>query len=175
MKTSLAAVVLALPTLVMASGTQNGNHPMAEGNSMPMGHAMQGQPITSMSGAMGTTGRPGDPAKVDRTIEITMDDTMRFTPSTIQVDAGETVRFFIKNTGKLTHEMVLGSLDELKEHAEQMRNMPGMAHTMANMITLKAGQRGGLVWSFDQPGTVDFACLVPGHMQAGMKGSVQVN
>ncbi len=70
--------------------------------------------------------------------------------------------------------MVIGSMTELKEHAEMMRNMPGMQHAEANMITLKPGQRGGLVWKFDQPGSVDFACLVPGHLEAGMVGKVTV-
>jgi uncharacterized cupredoxin-like copper-binding protein len=103
-----------------------------------------------------------------------MDDTMRFTPSQIRVEPGETVRFFIKNVGKIPHEMVIGSLAELKVHAEQMRKMPGMKHSEPNMITLGAGQRGGLVWQFDKAGTVDFACLIPGHMEAGMLGKVTV-
>lgn len=104
-----------------------------------------------------------------------MDDTMRFTPAQIDVKAGETIRFFIKNTGKLQHEMVIGTLADLKAHAEEMKKMPGMQHVEPNMITLNAGQRGGLVWTFDQAGTVDFACLIPGHMEAGMVGKVNVN
>jgi uncharacterized cupredoxin-like copper-binding protein len=42
------------------------------------------------------------------------------------------------------------------------------------MITLKAGQRAGIVWQFDKSGSVDFACLIPGHMEAGMMGKVMV-
>ena len=41
-------------------------------------------------------------------------------------------------------------------------------------ITLKPGQRGGLVWQFGEAGTVDFACLIPGHLEAGMVGKVAV-
>jgi uncharacterized cupredoxin-like copper-binding protein len=111
---------------------------------------------------------------VDRTIEVTLDDAMRFTPDNISVKAGETVRFFVRNAGKIPHEMVIGSLDELKAHAEMMRKMPGMEHAEPNMITLKAGQRGGIVWQFDKSGSVDFACLIPGHMEAGMMGKVMV-
>src|SRR3546814_15732914 len=69
------------------------------------------------------TGQPGDPAKVTRTIELTMDDTMRFTPSDIQVNAGETVRFFIRNTGKIPHEMVIGSIADLKAHRSEERRV----------------------------------------------------
>jgi len=122
----------------------------------------------------GRAGRPGDPAKVSRTIEVIMEDSMRFTPSTIEVKQGETIRFFVKNAGKVPHEMVLGMMDELKAHAAQMRSMPAMKHTEPNMITLNPGQRGGIVWQFDTAGTVDFACLIPGHMEAGMVGKVHV-
>lgn len=119
-------------------------------------------------------GRPGDPGKVSRTVDVTMDDAMRFSPSEIQVKAGETIRFLLRNKGKVTHEMVIGSMGELKEHAEMMRRMPDMQHAQSNMITLAGGQIGGLVWQFDQPGAIDFACLVPGHMAAGMVGKVEV-
>jgi uncharacterized cupredoxin-like copper-binding protein len=100
---------------------------------------------------------------------------MRFTPRDIKVNAGETVRFFIKNTGKISHEMVIGSLADLKAHAAEMQKMPGMKHSEPNMITLAPGKIGGLVWQFDQAGTVDFACLIPGHMEAGMVGKVKVD
>ena len=120
------------------------------------------------------TGQPGDPAKVTRTVEITMDDTMRFTPATVDVKAGETIRFFLKNQGKVRHEMVLGTLAALREHAEMMRKTPDMQHTDPNSASLAPGQRGGLVWQFTQTGTVDFACLIPGHFEAGMVGKVSV-
>lgn len=119
-------------------------------------------------------GQPGDPAKVSRTVEVQMDDTMRFTPSQVQVKAGETIRFMVVNKGKLPHEMVLGSMKELEEHAEMMRKMPDMKHAEANQVSLGPGQRGGIVWTFDTPGNVAFACLIPGHKEAGMVGQVAV-
>src|SRR5690625_7931012 len=73
-------------------------------------------------------GEPGDVNKVDRTIEVTMDDHMRFTPDQISVKPGETIRFNVKNTGKLRHEMVIGSMAELKEHAKKMLEKPNMNH-----------------------------------------------
>src|SRR5881392_443727 len=63
-------------------------------------------------------GKPGDPAKVSRTVEVDMADTMRFTPAYVTVKKGETVRFVVKNSGKVKHEMVLGTAKELREHAE---------------------------------------------------------
>ncbi len=173
MKKLLSILILsALPALATASGEHAGGHDMTQ-----MSHDMKGmEGMAGMSHAESgsTAGRPGDPAKVSRTIEITMDDSMRFTPNQINVTAGETVRFFLKNAGKMPHEMVIGSMDELKEHAEMMRKMPEMKHAMPNMARLEPGQRGGIVWQFNKPGTVYFACLVPGHMEAGMVGMATV-
>ncbi len=169
MKKILSVLAVSMfPILASASGSHAGGH------SAPA-HGMPGHDMSTMSNASSQTGQPGDPAKVTRTIELTMDDTMRFTPDDIQVGAGETIRFFIRNTGKISHEMVLGSIADLKAHAAEMKKMPGMQHAEPNMITLAPGKIGGLVWQFDQPGTVDFACLVPGHMEAGMIGKIKVS
>ena len=119
-------------------------------------------------------GQAGDPASVGATVEIVLSDSMRFTPDRIKVKAGETIRFLVRNAGKIPHEMVIGSMKELEEHAEMMRQMPGVQHAEPNMVALKPGQQGSIVWQFDRPGTVDFACLVPGHMEAGMKGKIVV-
>ena len=170
MKKFVSILVLACtPALAFAAGEHSGAHGAA-------GHSMAGNNMGghSMSG-MSSVGKPGDPAKVSRTIEVVMDDAMRFTPVQIDVKVGETIRFFVKNSGKIPHEMVIGSMADLKAHAEEMKKMPGMQHAEPNMITLNSGQRGGLVWTFDQAGTVDFACLIPGHMEAGMVGKVNVN
>jgi uncharacterized cupredoxin-like copper-binding protein len=167
MKKFVSILVLACaPALAFAAGEHSGGHSMG-GHSMG-GHSMGGH-------SMSNVGKPGDPAKVSRTVEVVMDDAMQFTPAQIDVKAGETIRFFVRNSGKIPHEMVIGSLADLKAHAEEMKKMPGMQHAEPNMITLNGGQRGGLVWTFDQAGTVDFACLIPGHMEAGMVGKVNVN
>jgi uncharacterized cupredoxin-like copper-binding protein len=165
MKKTFSILILgALPAIVMAAGDHAGGH----------GHQSHDMSGMHKAAPASMVGEPGDPSKVSRTIEIAMDDSMRYTPGKIDVKAGETIRFFVKNAGKIQHEMVIGSMDELKEHAEMMRKMPGMEHAEPNMITLKSGQRGGIVWKFDKPGAVDFACLMPGHMEAGMVGKVKV-
>ena len=149
---------------------------VAAGDHHAGGHETHMHDVADMPGDQhaSASGEAGDPAKVKRTIQMTLDDSMRFVPDKITVKAGETVRFFVKNQGRLAHELVLGSMAELKEHAEMMRKMPDMQHAEANMITLKPGQRGGLVWQFGEAGTVDFACLIPGHLEAGMVGKVAV-
>lgn len=119
-------------------------------------------------------GKAGDPAKVTRTIQVDMTDNMRYTPPNINVKRGETIRFIAKNDGKIKHEMVIGTIKELKEHSEMMKKMPGMQHAEGNMVTVDPGKTGELVWQFTKPGKVDFACLQPGHYEAGMKGVVNV-
>lgn len=160
--------------------SQDARHSEEEGHDAPGQHGstgaqhMHGSDAAQHHSTDEVNGRPGDPAKVSRVIDMTMDDTMRFTPDRVTVQAGETVRFFLKNTGRVEHEFVIGPMDELREHAEMMRRMPEMKHEEPNQITLAPRQIGGVVWQFDRPGTVDFACLVPGHFEAGMVGQVQV-
>ncbi|PLC52747.1 hypothetical protein CR155_16885 [Pollutimonas nitritireducens] len=169
MKKTLSILILStLPALALAAGSHGGGHEMKDGT------MMQGHDMSSMNKGDSAVGQPGDAAKVTRTIELVMDDTMRFSPSQFNVKPGETVRFFMKNNGKIPHEMVIGSVAELKEHAAMMQKMPGMKHAEPNMITVNPGQKGGIVWQFPQTGTVDFACLLPGHMEAGMIGKVKV-
>jgi uncharacterized cupredoxin-like copper-binding protein len=119
-------------------------------------------------------GREGDPKKVSRTIKVDMSDTMRFTPDSITVKRGQTVRLVAVNSGAVMHEMVLGTADELKEHAELMRKFPNMEHADANMAHVKPGAKGDIVWQFTKAGEYQFACLMPAHFEAGMVGKVIV-
>ncbi|NDZ15579.1 hypothetical protein C7T35_16955 [Variovorax sp. WS11] len=119
-------------------------------------------------------GKPGVASKATRTVNVDMTDGMRFNPSSIDVKQGETVRFVVTNSGKLRHELVLGTEKELREHYEVMKKNPEMEHADPNMVTLAAGKTGEVVWQFTKPGKVDFACLQPGHYDAGMKGAVNV-
>lgn len=177
-KSLLILILSVLPALAMAGsghwGGRNMQDTQGKQDMSQMSHDMQGMEGMSHDEQTSAAGRPGDPSKVARTVDIAMDDSMRFNPDRISVKAGETIRFFVRNDGRMPHEMVIGMADELKEHAEMMRKMPDMQHAEPNMIRLAPGQRGGIVWQFDQPGTISFACLVPGHMEAGMVGKVAV-
>lgn len=119
-------------------------------------------------------GREGNPRKVSRTIKVDMADTMRFTPADLTVKRGETVRFVIHNEGKQLHEMVLGTTQALKEHAELMKRFPEMEHADPNMAHVKPGATGEIVWQFTKSGAFQFACLQPGHYESGMVGKVAV-
>lgn len=120
-------------------------------------------------------GIPGDPDRVTRTIRIAMSDAMRFSPSSIRVHTGETVRLRVTNKGASPHEMVLGTLEDLRGHAEMMRKFPEMEHSEPFIAHVAPGRTGEIVWKFDRPGQFHFACLVPGHFEAGMTGRIVVD
>jgi len=149
---TLAAMITLTSTAAFATGKHAGGH----------GHD-------------DTIGKPGVAAKATRTVNVETSDGMRFNPSSIDVKQGETVRFVVTNSGKLKHELVLGTEKELKEHYEIMKKNPEMEHADPNMVSLAGGKTGEIVWQFTKAGKVDFACLQPGHYDAGMKGAVNVS
>jgi uncharacterized cupredoxin-like copper-binding protein len=115
---------------------------------------------------------------ISRSVEVRMDDQMRFTPNRVDVQAGETIRFVLHNDGQTTHEMVLGDEAQIKAHALEMQqgaaHGDGHSHGAGAAISVPAGQRGELVVKFDQAQTLQMACLIPGHYEAGMRGTVNV-
>jgi len=119
-------------------------------------------------------GREGDPKKASRTMKVDMSDKLRFTPASLTVKQGETVKFVVKNGGKLMHEMVLGTMQELKEHAALMLKHPTMEHDEPYMAHVAPGKTETMVWQFTKAGEFFFGCLVPGHFEGGMVGKVAV-
>ena len=99
---------------------------------------------------------------------------MRFTPDALEIRQGATVRFIVKNSGKTMHEMVIGTLKELKDHAEVMKKHPGMEHDEPFMAHVAPGKTEEIVWQFTKPGEFYFGCLIPGHFEAGMVGKIKV-
>jgi uncharacterized cupredoxin-like copper-binding protein len=152
-----AAALLALPLAAAAhgEGAAHPSHPEARKEQKDWGIA-------------------GERGGTTRTIEVTMSDKMRFSPETIEVKQGETVRFVIRNGGKMLHEMVLGTRKQLHEHAAMMAKFPGMEHDEPYMAHVGAGKTGEMVWTFNRAGDFEFACLLPGHYQAGMMGRIRV-
>ena len=119
-------------------------------------------------------GIAGDAKAAKRTINIAMTDQMRFLPDKIEVKQGETIKFVLKNKGKMLHEMVIGTKKELEEHAALMLKFPNMEHEEPYMAHVAAGKSGAIIWTFNRAGDFDFACLIAGHYQAGMVGKISV-
>jgi uncharacterized cupredoxin-like copper-binding protein len=157
-KNCIVLLALTLSSVVFAAGEHAAGH----------GHSH------SDSAAQSAIGKPGVKAKASRTVTVEMSDNMRFTPSEIQVKQGETVRFMVKNIGQVKHELSLGTQKELLEHLEQMKKFPEMEHDEPSKVTLAPGKQGEIVWQFTTAGVLNFACLMPGHYEAGMQGAVMV-
>lgn len=104
-----------------------------------------------------------------------MRDSMRFEPESIEVTLGETIVFELANDGAVMHEMVIGTPETLAEHAELMLKFPDMEHDEPWMAHVPPGESATIVWQFNRPGEFEFACLIPGHFQAGMKGRIRVS
>jgi uncharacterized cupredoxin-like copper-binding protein len=122
-------------------------------------------------------GEPGDPKKPNRVVEIVMSDgpgTMTFTPERIEVRRGEQIRFVLKNTGYLAHEFLLDSFENNAKHKIEMEKNPEMEHDDPNGKRVETKKSAELLWRFTKAGTFEFACLIPGHYETGMKGIVVV-
>ena len=119
-------------------------------------------------------GKAADPMRATRNVVIEMGDDMRYTPDVIEVKRGEIVKFTIKNIGKLKHEMVLGTSEEIVKHAAMMKKFPGMEHDEPYMSHVAPSKFEVMGWQFTDAGEFDFACLIPGHLEGGMKGKILV-
>ena len=139
----------------------------AHGNSS---HAPAG-PVMKEQKAWGIA---GDEQPRLRTLTIQMTDDMRFSPSHFNVQQGETLRLRVENKGQILHEVVLGTRATLDEHAQLMLKFPTMEHAEPYMAHVAPSQSADLIWSFNRAGTFEFACLIPGHYQAGMTGTFTV-
>lgn len=122
-------------------------------------------------------GSPGDPKKPFRVVEIKAAEgngSMSFDPPRLEVKAGEQIKFVIRNVGELAHEFMLGTEAGNKTHAAEMQKNPDMKHEDANGRSVEPKSDVELLWRFTKAGTFEYACLIPGHYEAGMKGTVTV-
>ena len=124
--------------------------------------------MTSHAGVAGLA------AEVSQTFDIGMLDTMRFAPGKLQFARGETVRFVVRNEGQAEHEIVIGTAEDIVRHRQAMQRDPDMAHAAPHMAHVTPGAKEELVWKFDRAGQFEFACLLPGHYEAGMRGTITV-
>ena len=161
MRLTLLTALLAAPLFVCA----------------PLAHAhgeKKHAPAADAVAEQTTWGIAATPAQVTRTLTVDMADTMRFSPDAITVEEGEAVRFVVRNSGRMLHEMVIGTPAELAKHAAMMVKFPNMEHDEAYMVHVDPGKTGEIVWHFNRAGSFEFACLIAGHYEAGMRGTITV-
>ena len=122
-------------------------------------------------------GEPGNPKKPARIVLVTMresDGKMLFIPDRIEIKRGEQIRFKLSNNGELDHEFMLATTEENLKHAEQMKKNPEMEHDDPNSRRVKPKQKDEIVWRFSKAGKFEYGCLIPGHREAGMIGTIIV-
>ena len=162
MKTRISTLMSAAAALTLATG---------------LALATPGEPGHSHKSF--AAGEPGDPKKpVARTIEVTMKETedakMLFEPNKVEIKPGEQVKFVLKNHGKTDHEFMLDTPERNAKHKIAMEKNPDMEHDDPNGKRLAPNASNEIVWRFTKAGTFEFACLIPGHYESGMKGTVVV-
>lgn len=151
------AILTAASTLPAAAGSEPAGHH----------HDMEGY----------SAGEPGDPKELSRIIPVTMeerDSKMLYVPDRVEIRKGETIKFVIRNNGELDHEFVLATIQENSKHAEAMKMNPEMEHDDPNARRVAPKQTSEIIWKFTKSGQFEFACLIPGHREAGMFGVVDV-
>ena len=156
--------VVQLALIVLAGALASGP---ADAGAGPPGHSHAGF----------SAGAPGNPKKPARTVEVIMreaDGKMLFVPNRIEVKRGEQIRFTIRNNGELPHEFMLASIADNDKHAELMKKYPDMEHDDPNGKSLEPGKSAEILWRFTKRGEFEFACLIPGHREAGMHGRIGV-
>jgi uncharacterized cupredoxin-like copper-binding protein len=124
-----------------------------------------------------STGEPADAKKPARIVQVSMTEAngkMLFAPAKIEVRKDEQIKFVLRNGGQLDHEFVLGTTEENLKHAASMAKNPDMEHDDPNARKLDPNKTGDLVWKFSKAGEFEFACLIPGHREAGMVGTIVV-
>jgi uncharacterized cupredoxin-like copper-binding protein len=154
-----ATAALSLPLLAHAHGEMHKDHHKAAG------------PVVKEQKPWGIAAEAKD---AQRTITIRMSDDMRFAPKHLDVKLGQTLRLRAENKGQVMHEIVIGTPSELAAHAEMMKKHPNMKHDEPYMAHVSPGKSGEIVWTFNREGDFEFACLLPGHFEAGMRGTIRV-
>lgn len=124
-----------------------------------------------------SAGEPGDPKKPARIVQVTMgemDGKMMFMPAKVEVKKGEQVKFVLRNNGELDHEFILATTAENLKHGEAMKKNPDMEHDDPNGKRLAPKKADEIVWKFTKAGQFEYSCLIPGHREAGMVGTIIV-
>lgn len=180
--TIIATVLLLSVAPAFAGGGHSCGHGHGNGGGQSGGHGHDNKPSHTQGGSSDheqiAIGMPGTADAVSKTIAITMlekdDGSMAFEPASISASKGQTIRLVFTNAGNTDHEFVMDTSESILEHKVVMEKWPEMEHAEPNSLRLKSGGNGEIIWNFSQAGEFQFACLIPGHYEAGMHGKLSV-
>jgi uncharacterized cupredoxin-like copper-binding protein len=152
---ALTATILGRSSVAYAPGAMMG----ASGRAGMMGGAPSG---ASLGPRPGERGFVAGTAASPRVVTIIAGPGYAFSPSTITVARGETITFQVTTVGPLVHEFMVGPADAVAKDREGTPEVQAIG-----MMETKS-----LTFTFDGAGPYAFACHVPGHYEAGMRGSI---
>ena len=107
-----------------------------------------------------------DPAP--RTVVLTIHHS-RFAPDRLTVAAGTAVRFVVRNTDPIDHELIVG------DDVVQLRHELGTERhhgAKPGEVSVPAGAEASTTYTFGRAGDVTYACHLPGHFRYGMRGEI---
>lgn len=105
-------------------------------------------------------------------VTVTLDvEHSRFVPDRLTVREGTLVTFEVVNHDPIHHELVLGD-DHV--HAAHEEGTDLVHPPVPGEVSTGPNASGMTFYVFDEPGTVAFACHLPGHVAYGMVGEVEV-
>lgn len=174
----VAGLVAQDPSLSRVSGpgwtTTNGRGGMmgagpGYGGMMGAGSGYGGMMGGAWSGASapgpGEDGFVAGTLEAPRVVRIAANANLRFTPDTVRVRAGETIRFEVTVMGPVIHEFMVGPAADV---AVDREGTPEVAD-------LSMMETGTIMYTFSGPGPFAFACHATGHYEAGMTGTIVVD
>ena len=109
-----------------------------------------------------------------RTVAVTIHYS-HFSPESLTVGAGGTVRFTITNQDPIDHEFILG--DQALQDKEEAGTDLIHDGSVPGMVSAPAGKTVSTVVSFPKdplPGSLIYACHLPGHYAYGMRGKLRI-
>lgn len=112
------------------------------------------------------------PATARGATEVTLDvHFSRFSRSVVEVPRGVPVRFVVRNTDPIAHELIVGDLALQERHERGTERKHGARPTERD-VPAQTTVETTIV--FDTAGTQYFACHLPGHYAYGMRGLIHV-
>jgi uncharacterized cupredoxin-like copper-binding protein len=124
-------------------------------------------------GAALSFGHPAQPGAADRTVQIVALDSYRFSPEWVGVHVGETVTLRVHNTGRLRHELVLGTEPENAAHQRDARAIR-VSMRSVDSVSVRPGAVADLTWTFTRPAVVRFGTYEPGQRASRTRGAIIV-
>lgn len=171
----LSAPVFLLALSLLAAAPARAHHHIVDEDHAPHGSAAGSPAAHRHAAAEAAKAAKARKASAPRAVVVQMSDAMRFTPGELVVKRGETVRFVAANKGQVLHEMVIGSAADIARLRALQKTDPHAVHAQpVPMVHVAPGESGEIVWQASEAGTFTMACLLPGHYEAGMAGTIKV-